>query len=63
MRVFSDESLEWMKAHSAVVDDERWSMSLCLLDTSGIIRALVRQVDPAKASQLVTDMGHTMDDE
>jgi hypothetical protein len=63
IRVFSDETLGWMKANSAVVEDERWSMSLFMFDTSGTIRELIRQVDPAKASQLVTNMCQCMEEE
>eukprot|EP00567_Pseudictyota_dubia_P003479 CAMPEP_0197437250 /NCGR_PEP_ID=MMETSP1175-20131217/4517_1 /TAXON_ID=1003142 /ORGANISM="Triceratium dubium, Strain CCMP147" /LENGTH=323 /DNA_ID=CAMNT_0042966717 /DNA_START=33 /DNA_END=1004 /DNA_ORIENTATION=+ len=62
IRMFSDEKLRWMQSYSAVVDDERWSMSIYLFCTSGVIRKLVRQVDPSKASQLVTDMVHLVEE-
>jgi hypothetical protein len=62
IRVFSDESLEWMRSYSAVVDDDRWSMSIFLFCTRGRIQKLLRQVDPSKASQLVTDIVQSMDE-
>lgn len=55
IRIFSDTKLEWMFMYSAVVDDERWSMSLYVFDSDGIIQTHSRQVDPSKASQLVMD--------
>lgn len=55
IRIFSDRNWEWMRRYSAVVSDGRWSMSLMVIDSSGIIRKVLRDVDPAKASQLLTD--------
>ena len=56
IRIFSDPKLEWMRMYSAVVDDERWSMSVLVIDTDAVIQTLERYVDPSKASQFVTDM-------
>jgi hypothetical protein len=63
IRVFSDENLDWMRTYSAVVDEDRWSMSVLVFCTSGIIQKLVRQVDPSKASQLVSDIVQSMEEE
>jgi hypothetical protein len=62
IRIFSDENLDWMKTYSAVVDDDRWSMSVFVFCTSGIIQKLVRQVDPSKVSQLVADIVHSIEE-
>lgn len=53
IQILSDPSLEWMRQYSAMVDDERWSMSLFAIDTDAIIQLLVRNVDPAKAAQSI----------
>lgn len=55
VRIFSDRNWEWMRRYSAVVSDGRWSMSLMIIDNSGAIRKVLRDVDPSKASQLLTD--------
>jgi hypothetical protein len=55
MPIFSDSKLEWMTTYSAVVSDERWSMSVHVFDTDGAIQTHERQVDPSNAFQLVTD--------
>ena len=55
IRIFSDRNWEWMRRYSAVVSDGRWAMSLFIIDSSGVLRKVLRNVDPSKASQLVTD--------
>jgi hypothetical protein len=62
IRIFSDEKLDWMRTYSAVVDDDRWSMSVLVFCTSGIIQKLVRKVDPSKASQLVSDIVQSIEE-
>lgn len=54
MRIFSDRNWAWMQRYSAVGSDGRWSMSITVIDNSGVIQNVVRDVDPSKASQLVT---------
>lgn len=56
LRLFSDAKLDWMQRYSAVVDDERWSLSVFLLDSNGTIVSHTRQVDPSQASQFIIDM-------
>jgi len=53
MRIFSDRNWAWMRRYSAVVGNGRWSMSITVIDNAGVIRDVVRDVDPSKASQLV----------
>jgi len=60
IRIFSDQNLEWMTMYSAVVDNERWSMSVMVFDTDGVIPHHSRQVDPSMASQLVMDIVEAM---
>jgi hypothetical protein len=52
-RVFSDAKLEWMKKYSA--DVGRWSLTLYMIDDAGVIRKLVRDVDPSYCSRLVSE--------
>ena len=61
IRLFSDRNWEWMRRYSAVVSDGRWSMSLMIIDDSGVIRKVLRDVDPSKASQLITDAVEMID--
>jgi peroxiredoxin len=55
MRIFSDSKLEWMTMYSSVASDERWSMSVHVIDTEGTIHTHERQVDPSNACQVVMD--------
>lgn len=62
IQIYSDNTkLDWMRQYSAVVDDERWSMSIIVFCTRGIIQTLVRQVDPSKASALVLEAIQTIE--
>lgn len=63
IRIFSDPKLEWMNMYSAVVEDERWSMSIHVFDTDGIIQTHSRQVEPSMASQLVTDVTESISED
>eukprot|EP00571_Detonula_confervacea_P000289 CAMPEP_0172330032 /NCGR_PEP_ID=MMETSP1058-20130122/61190_1 /TAXON_ID=83371 /ORGANISM="Detonula confervacea, Strain CCMP 353" /LENGTH=362 /DNA_ID=CAMNT_0013047231 /DNA_START=1933 /DNA_END=3021 /DNA_ORIENTATION=- len=53
IRIFSDVNWEWMRRYSAVVSDGRWSLSIIVIDTDGVIREVIRDVEPSNASQLV----------
>lgn len=61
IRIFSDVKLEWMTMYSAVVNEERWSMSVHVFDTDGTIQTHKRQVDPSMASQLMMDVAEMID--
>lgn len=63
IRIFSDSKLDWMTTYSTVVNDERWSMSVHVVDTDGIIQTHERQVDPSNASQFVMDAVKSIDTE
>lgn len=63
IRVVSDTRLEWLTRYSAVVDEERWSMSVHVFESNGIIQTHQRQVDPSNACQLVTDAVEAIDTE
>lgn len=53
IRIFSDRNWEWMRRYSAVVNDGRWSLSIIVIDTNGVICEVIRDVEPSSASQLV----------
>ena len=53
IRLFSDEKLEFMKMYSCVVNEERLSLSIMILDTDGTIRILERQVDPSMVCSII----------
>jgi hypothetical protein len=53
-RVFSDAKLDWMKRYSADVVG-RWSLTLYVIDDAGMIRKLVREVDPSHCNRLVSE--------
>jgi hypothetical protein len=55
MRIFSDVKLEWMTTYSTVVSDERWSMSVHVINTDGTIQTHEHQIDPSNACLLVMD--------
>jgi len=55
IKIFSDRNWEWMRRYSAVVSDGRWAMSLLVIDSSGVLRKVLTNVDPSKSSQLVND--------
>jgi hypothetical protein len=52
-RVLSDAKLEWMKQYSAHTG--RWSLTLYAIDDAGVIRKLVRDVDPSHCGRLVSE--------
>jgi hypothetical protein len=54
IRIFSDPKLEWMKTYSA--DQGRWSLSFYAFDSDGVIQRLHREVDPAQAGRLLSEM-------
>jgi peroxiredoxin len=59
-QILSDPKLDWMKRYSAVAENDRWSMSILVFGTDGVIQALRREVEPSQASQLVTTILQSM---
>eukprot|EP00586_Coscinodiscus_wailesii_P013504 CAMPEP_0172514452 /NCGR_PEP_ID=MMETSP1066-20121228/260214_1 /TAXON_ID=671091 /ORGANISM="Coscinodiscus wailesii, Strain CCMP2513" /LENGTH=369 /DNA_ID=CAMNT_0013295121 /DNA_START=19 /DNA_END=1128 /DNA_ORIENTATION=+ len=60
IRMFSDRDWEWMRRYSAVVTDGRWSLSIMVIDNSGVIREIIRDVEPSKASELVINSANAI---
>jgi alkyl hydroperoxide reductase subunit AhpC len=63
VRMFEDPSLQWMKTYNCIHDLDRWSMSVLIFDSSGIIRHHSREVDPSRVYQLVSDVVATIEKE
>ena len=59
-QILSDPKLDWMKRYSAVSENDRWSMSILVFGTDGVIQTLRREVVPSQASQLVTTILQSM---
>ena len=56
INIYSDPNWAWMRSYSAVVENDRWSMSVMIICNDGLIRKILRDVDPPKASQMVMDV-------
>jgi alkyl hydroperoxide reductase subunit AhpC len=63
VRMLEDPSLEWMKTYNCIHDVDRWSMSVLVFDSSGIIRHHSREVDPSRVCQLVSEVVATIEEE
>lgn len=61
VRMLEDPSLEWMKTYNCIHDVDRWSMSVLVFDSSGIIRHHSREVDPSHVCQLVSEVVATIE--
>ena len=53
IRMFTDEKLEWMRLYGSIVDEERWSLSVLIFDSNGILTYIQRQVDPSRVASII----------
>jgi hypothetical protein len=63
IRMLEDPSSEWMKTYSCIDDVDRWSLSVLVFDSSGIIRHHSREVDPSRVCQLVSEVVATIEED
>jgi hypothetical protein len=61
VRMLEDPSLEWMKTYNCIHDADRWSLSVLVFDSAGIIRHHSREVDPSRVCQLVSEVVTTIE--
>jgi peroxiredoxin len=61
VRMLEDPQQEWMKTYDCIHDVDRWSMSVLVFDSSGIMRHHSREVDPSRVCQLVSEVVATIE--
>jgi mannose-1-phosphate guanylyltransferase len=57
IRFFSDPNLEWMQRYSAI-SETRWSMSMLVFNSDGILQALHHHLDPSHVCRLISSVVH-----
>lgn len=56
-RIFSDPQLHWMQLYSVISEDmmSRWSLTMMIIDSRGIIRDMQRDIDPRQLQRHITE--------
>lgn len=62
-QICADPKLLWMTKYSVVSGDDRWSMSLLVFDSNGVLRRHAHAVDPSHALQVVEEMIKMIEDD